>query len=229
LSEKKALTVFVLAAICVQIMVGPIVHAQQNTLTGYVTCSESNLPLKTGSVSIGNEKANIRNGRFSLQDLPTGAFEMEVEGPYRKVYSKTITIKRGKNHMDLTIPSQFSDNEIQLLARIAHAEAEGEGFQGQAAVAATVLNRVKSPKYPASVPEVVYQRINGIYQYSPVGDGRINLPAGQEALKAAHLALAGEDPTFGATGFFNPQKTADGWVRQHKVTTTIGGHVFFSY
>jgi N-acetylmuramoyl-L-alanine amidase len=85
-----------------------------------------------------------------------------------------------------------------------------------------------SPNYPATVTEVVYQRISGRYQYSPVADGRIKLEPNEKAWRAAYAALAGWDPTEGATGFFNPAKTRDRWVHSRPATTQIGGHVFFN-
>lgn len=120
-----------------------------------------------------------------------------------------------------------SSSELDLLARLVHAEAGGEPYLGQVAVAATVLNRVDSPKYPNSITAVIYQVTNGYYQYSPVLDGRINLPASESAYRAALEAINGVDPTNGATGFYNPSKTANQWVRSQPVATVIGNHVFF--
>ena len=103
------------------------------------------------------------------------------------------------------VPCEFNEEDVQLLARITHAEAEGKPG-GKTAVAATVLNRVKNENYPDSIAGVVYQRVNGIYQYSPVADGRINLQPGQESKRAAYLALAGEDPTKEPPAFTIPGK-----------------------
>lgn len=124
---------------------------------------------------------------------------------------------------------QVSDEEFDLLARLIQAEAEAEPYAGKVAVGATVLNRVKSPLYPDTITEVIYQVVNGIYyQYTPVLDGRINLPAGPEAIAAARDALNGMDPSLGATGFYNPDKVGpSSWVRTRPVTVVIGNHVFF--
>lgn len=121
----------------------------------------------------------------------------------------------------------FSPDELDLFARLVHSEAAGEPFQGQVAVAASILNRLSSPLYPDTMKEVVYQVSNGYYQYSPVLDGRINSPAGDSARKAVQEAIAGSDPSGGATGFYNPSKTWNQWVRSQPVTVTIGNHVFF--
>ncbi|HHX73972.1 MAG TPA: LysM peptidoglycan-binding domain-containing protein [Firmicutes bacterium] len=119
--------------------------------------------------------------------------------------------------------------EMDLLARLVHAEAGGEPYQGQVAVAATVLNRVDSPRYPSTITAVIYQVVDGHYQYSPVLDGRINLPATETARRAVAEALTGADPSLGATGFYNPRKTTNQWVRSQPVTVVIGNHVFFRY
>lgn len=124
---------------------------------------------------------------------------------------------------------QLTAAELELFARLVHAEAAGEPYQGQVAVAATVLNRLRSKRFPNTLSGVIYQVESGRYQYSPVLDGRINLPAGESAKKAVKEALAGADPSGGATGFYNPAKTGNAWVRRQPVTTVIGSHVFFQY
>lgn len=123
----------------------------------------------------------------------------------------------------------LSTSDINLLARLVSAESSGEPFEGQVAVASTILNRLKDPRYPNTIPGIVYQIDNGRYQYSPVLDGRINLPATASALKAVQQAINGWDPSNGANGFYNPAKTTNKWVRSHPVTAVIGDHVFFSY
>jgi N-acetylmuramoyl-L-alanine amidase len=121
----------------------------------------------------------------------------------------------------------LSNADLDLFARLVHAEAAGEPYVGQVAVAATVLNRVKDSRYPNTVRGVILQVWGGFYQYSPVQDGRINLPASESANRAVQDALNGWDPSNGATGFYNPAKTNNQWVRMQPVTTVIGNHVFF--
>jgi len=121
----------------------------------------------------------------------------------------------------------FTAAELDLFARIVYAEASGEGFAGQVAVAASILNRIRSEVFPNTMSGVVYQVVGGSYQYSPVLDGRINNSAGETAKRAIMEALSGADPTGGATGFYNPAKTNNQWVRSRPVTVTIGNHVFF--
>lgn len=123
--------------------------------------------------------------------------------------------------------NNYSQQDIDLLARLVQSEAAGEPYTGQVAVAATVLNRIKSPIYPNTISGVVYQVSYGYYQYSPVLDGRINQPANKTAYQAVYDALSGLDPSNGALGFYNPRKTTNQWVRQQIVTAVIGNHIFF--
>jgi N-acetylmuramoyl-L-alanine amidase len=122
----------------------------------------------------------------------------------------------------------LSQSDIDLLARLVTAESDGEPFEGQVAVAATILNRLNDPRYPKTIPGIIYQVDNGYYQYSPVLDGRIANPAGSSAYQAVTAALSGWDPSKGANGFYNPAKTVNQWVRSQSITTAIGNHVFFN-
>ncbi len=122
----------------------------------------------------------------------------------------------------LGITSGYSNNDIQLLARAVYAEARGEPYRGQVAVAAVILNRVKSPSFPNSISGVIYQP----GAFSSVNDGQINLAPSADAQNAAREAMNGTDPTYGSIYFYNPAKTTNKWIRSRPVVTTIGAHVF---
>ncbi|NMB39172.1 MAG: hypothetical protein GX994_06320 [Firmicutes bacterium] len=201
----------------------------QSSISGSITACESNLPLVKGTITIGNETVEIKNGYFIIENVPVGKQKLIIDCPFRKKVDTTINIKPGNNNLDVSVDTVFNQEEIDILAKITRAEAEGEAKTGKIAVAATILNRVHSNNYPATIKAVVYQCINGKYQYSPVRDGRINLSPRTEDYQAAYQALAGSDPSLGATGFFNAAKTKDQWVRAHPVTVRIGQHTFFSY
>lgn len=122
---------------------------------------------------------------------------------------------------------RFSARDIDLLARLVYAESRGEPYIGQVAVAATVLNRVNSPLYPNTIPEVIFQKVNGLYQYCTVQDGQIYMTPNETARRAVQDAIGGWDPTGGAIGFYNPAKTTNAWVRSRPITTIIGNHIFY--
>lgn len=116
-----------------------------------------------------------------------------------------------------------TDGNLYLLARLVYGEARGEPYKGQVAVAAVVLNRVKSSQFPNSVSGVIYQ--SGAF--SVVADGQINLTPDETAIKAARDAMNGYDPTNGCLFYYNPKKTTNQWMLSKSVLLTIGNHSFF--
>lgn len=116
------------------------------------------------------------------------------------------------------------DDMVNLLARLVNGEARGEPYEGQVAVAAVILNRVKSPKFPNTIASVIYQKS----QFSCVTDGQFNEPIEENSTvyKAAQEAMNGADPTNGALYFYNPAKTKSKWLFSLPTTMTIGKHVF---
>ena len=118
--------------------------------------------------------------------------------------------------------SSTSNSDLNLLARLVYAEARGEPYTGQGAVAAVVLNRVKNSSFPNSVAGVIYQK----GAFSVVDDGQINLTPNQTAYSAARDAINGWDPTYGAIYYFNPKTATNGWIWSRPVTVVIGNHRF---
>jgi N-acetylmuramoyl-L-alanine amidase len=113
-------------------------------------------------------------------------------------------------------------NDLQLIARLVHAEARAEPFEGKVAVAAVLLNRVESPSFPNSVAGVIYQPL----AFESVANGQFNLPPTSDEIKAARSALNGWDPTHGALFFWNPSKPVNEWIWSRRIVRRIGGHVF---
>lgn len=101
----------------------------------------------------------------------------------------------------------YTDGDLALLARLITAEADSESYITKVAVGAVVLNRVKSPLFPNTIEEVIYQSNRGMYQFAPVKNGFINRPAKPDSIRAAKDALGGSDPTNGTLFFF------ESWVQ----------------
>lgn len=128
----------------------------------------------------------------------------------------TLSSSSGKNS------SSISSSDLNLLARCVYAEARGEPYTGQVAVAAVVLNRVKSASFPNTISGVIYQP----YAFTAVDDGQINLTPNSTAYKAAQDALNGWDPTYGCLYYYNPATATSSWIWSRKTVVTIGKHVF---
>lgn len=124
------------------------------------------------------------------------------------------------------VNTYISQEDIELLARLIHAEARGEDDIGKLAVGAVILNRLASDRFPDSIREIIYQKTNGVYQFTPVSNGTINMEPSEAAIKAAQEAIEGKDPTSGALFFYNPKTSTDNWIRTLPVTRVIGNHVF---
>ncbi len=118
--------------------------------------------------------------------------------------------------------STQTDSETYLLARLVHGEARGEPYTGKVAVAAVVLNRVKSPSFPNSISGVIYQT----GAFDAVSDGQINLAPDEDSVRAAKDAINGWDPTGGSLYYYNPATATNSWIWSRQITLVIGKHNF---
>ncbi|MDD3334960.1 MAG: spore cortex-lytic enzyme [Eubacteriales bacterium] len=118
--------------------------------------------------------------------------------------------------------SGYNENETYLLARLVHGEARGEPYVGKVAVAAVVLNRVKSPVFPNTISGVIYQA----GAFDAVYDGQINLTPDNDSIRAAKDALNGWDPSGGCIYYYNPVTATNGWIWSRTVQLSIGKHNF---
>lgn len=118
--------------------------------------------------------------------------------------------------------------EKDLFCRLVNAEAGGESLEGKLAVATVLINRVKSGIFPNSIEGVVYDKNWGV-QFTPILDGRINLPASTESVKAVNKVLDGYR-SFDASilYFLNPKTAESKWIIENKVFfKSVGGHDFY--
>lgn len=119
--------------------------------------------------------------------------------------------------------AQISQNaDVELLARIISAEARGEPYEGQVAVGAVIMNRIKHPSFPNTLAEVIYQP----GAFSAIDDGQFNEPVEASARRAAQDALNGINPIGDAIYYYNPKTATNAWIRTRPVIKTIGDHVF---
>lgn len=116
----------------------------------------------------------------------------------------------------------ITNEELLLLSKLITGEARGESYEGQLAVAAVVVNRVKDSRFPDNIKDVIYQK----NAFSVVKDGSINIKPTESAYKAAQEALYGEDPTNHAIYFWNPDIATCKWIKTLNPYMRIGNHVF---
>ena len=124
---------------------------------------------------------------------------------------------------------------VNCLAAAVYYEAGTEPLEGQRAVAQVVLNRVRDPKFPASVCGVVFQRggHRAVCQFSFVCDGsfRRRPPHARQLAEArgvAEQALAGRvAPEVGTATHYHATYVHPSWERRLVKVERIGGHVFY--
>lgn len=140
------------------------------------------------------------------------------------IVSGMVIFSKQENQTKVYAATSSSTSDIQLMARAINGEARGEPYEGQVAVGAVILNRVKNSQFPNTIAGVIYQ--SGAF--TAVADGQINVPIaeGSTVLKAAQDAMNGWDPTGGAIYYFNPNTATNKWIWSRPLIKTIGKHRF---
>ncbi len=202
---------------------------------------------RSGGITQGKTTANVKAVQTALKNL--GYYTSSVDGQWGKrtmcavmsyqsdsgltvdgvVGSATakklgITLGSGGSSSGGSSGSigNVSQSDLDLLARCVYGESRGEPYNGQVAVAAVVLNRVRSSKFPNTIYGVIYQR----NAFTAVNDGQINLTPNQTAYNAARDALSGVDPTGGCLYYYNPATATSSWIWTLTVHIKIGRHNF---
>lgn len=124
-----------------------------------------------------------------------------------------------------TAKISYTASDVDLLARLITAEAQGEPYNALVAVGATIVNRVKSTTFANTISSVIYEKIDGYYQFTPVKNGWINKPATSDAVQAAYAALSGQDPTKGGLYYFDDSST-NAWLWSRPISIIIDKLVF---
>lgn len=151
----------------------------------------------------------------------TLSYDVSINDIFKSIQNKIVAATAQSS----TSTSSASNSDmVDLLARLINGEARGEPYEGQVAVGAVVLNRVKSSEFPNTISGVIYQK----GQFSCVTDGQFNkkIDENSTVYKAAEEAINGSDPSNGALFFYNPKTTSSKWLFSLKTVKTIGRHVF---
>ena len=167
-----------------------------------------------------------------------GYYSGSVDGVYGSATEKAVRAFQQKN--GLTVDGKAGPQTLKamgisagnaasngsgdaaLLARLISAEARGEPYNGQVAVGAVVLNRMKHPSFPNTMSGVIYQP----GAFSCLADGQFNQPVADSCYRAARDALNGWDPSGGAIYYFNPATATSKWIWSRPLLITIGKHRF---
>ena len=147
-----------------------------------------------------------------LEETKTAAAEAQI------AYEKKLEEERraARIEAEKAAAAAAAQADKELLAALIFCEAGNQPYEGQVAVGAVVMNRVKSGAYPNTISEVIYQA----GQFTPAMTGwldsvRANAGYTASAMQAAEEALAGSSPVGDCLYF-----STGGWGMR------IGDHYF---
>lgn len=164
--------------------------------------------------------------------MPGMVLHVPVTGsvvPQSTPSSGSVTASRSvASTSSATSATSANQGDLYWMAHVIYAEAAGQSFQAQLAVGDVVWHRMQSPYYPNTAKGVVFQVINGHYQFSCVPNGYIYSQPNQTAYQAAAVVLQQhQDMVPGAFVFYNPAQTpSTSWVWQQPKIAQIGSFIF---
>lgn len=164
------------------------------------------------SVKVDDETTGYVSAEFATVEFSTekGKTIEKIEEEEKAKEKAKLSQNRG------AVPSSVS--ETALLAALIQAEAGTQPYEGQLAVGAVVMNRVRSAGYPNTVLGVITQP----GQFPPATNGTVSAIAARGAkascVQAAQAAISGQSNIGGAVHFGRVGKAAG---------IVIGAHVFY--
>ena len=166
---------------------------------------------KTGYVSGEFVTVELELGKaISIEEERAAIAAAEAEKAKKAQQQSAGTQQRG------AVAASYDD--VTLLGALIQCEAGSEGYEGQLAVGAVVMNRFRAG-YAGSISGVIYQR----GQFSPASSGGLERVLSNgvsgSCLQAAQEAINGADNVNGAKNFKRAGSGQAGIV--------IGNHVFF--
>lgn len=136
------------------------------------------------------------------------------------------------NTINVEYRCDITNEDILLVAKLMMSEAAGEGFNGQAAVAEVVRNRLLSTQFPDNVYDVIYQESDdGLQQFSNNGRIASMIPT-PKTMEIAKEVLSGRLSMLEDESVLFYRRPAEGeehddWGR-YPFFTRINHHTFYS-
>ena len=135
---------------------------------------------------------------------------------------KLAVISGGANYYELNYDAEL----LYWLPQIINAEAKFEPLAGQIGVGNVVMNRLRSPDFPDTIFEVIYDTEHTV-QFEPISTGGIFQEPTEQATIAAYLCLEGYSTVGGSLYFVNPE-FGSGWFDSSlELVETVGHHNFY--
>lgn len=175
--------------------------------TGFTSQAASERPEVTTITETKKEDANTHTAVqtisqsivASTQEMTDASQQVIAENIAKKEEEERIAREKAEQEAREQAEREAREAYVranqELMASIIYCEAGNQPYEGQVAVGAVIMNRVKSGSYPDSIEAVIYQ--SG--QFGPAATGWLNRVRSskgysQTALQAAVDALNGSNP-----------------------------------
>ncbi len=122
-----------------------------------------------------------------------------------------------------------SGQELGCMALNLYHEGRGEGMKGQLAIAAVIMNRVKSRDYPDTICEVVWQRKQFSWTHTASKYHSVNdLKAWRQSLALAQSFLdRGTVTEVGGATHYHASSVRPYWISEGRLVARVGNHYFY--
>ena len=202
--------------------------------------------LPTGIAGVVSGVEESASGRKTVERIGTSCEQVMVGQRIKRIedrlaeFDVSSSMESRVNALDETAvtmaqrAAMMSDEDYDTLLHIVEAEAGTEDVKGRILVANVIMNRVKKEEFPDTVTEVVWERTNGVPQFSPTYDGRISeVTVSKETKEAVRQVLNGVDYSEGALFFIQKseaEKHNVSWFEKDlKKLFKYGVHEFYTY
>lgn len=156
---------------------------------------------------------NHSNGKAGVI-AAVDAIRKDASAPYKEltIEDESVATSQAEDVAGLT----FTDEESQMLMKLAMAEAENQGTVGKALVMNVVHNRVLSDEFPNTIEEVIFEPVTEEYhQFSVIDDGRYDAAVpDEECYEALEMVTSYWDGSNGAL-YFEAYYNTNNWHREH--------------
>lgn len=191
--------------------------------------SEMKSLLNEAGADLSAKNGELATAKMSVEEYNQMISEMDAKMKSLEAQAAQAQAAKAKElagqlatYEDTTGSYAADDYETLLLAATIWAEARGESYTGQLAVASVIMNRVKSSKFPNTISGVIMAPKQFASYPDAVNKG-MSVGANESCLKAARAAIAGQrngDWLFFMTKYYADKFGITGY-------TMIGNHAFF--
>lgn len=208
-------------------------NSQTRTATVISNGKKIELPVNKNYVYVNGQYTSIREGVKLVNNRTFVPLRVvsEIMGAQVNWTQKTYTVNIYKQGVavpaSVSYQRSYTDEDLEWLAKIIHAEARGESLTGKIAVGNVIMNRVASKEFPNTVWGVIFDKKYGT-QFEPVANGTIYNTPSYDSVVAAKRALEGHKVVGNSLYFMNPRIAQSSWIARNRVQSAIiGNHVFY--